>query len=114
MAVMQIAVTMIWINIPAICLSPGGERLFDECNNSFEVLFMPFRCHVRRKNSVAELVVGVPRLTPPLAITSGGMMNWLCEIAGRSQLAIMWLATVAIGAVIYFFPIAQLLESLAE
>jgi hypothetical protein len=42
------------------------------------------------------------------------MMSWLNEIAGRSRLAIIWLAVVAIGAVIYFFPIARLLESLAE
>jgi hypothetical protein len=46
--------------------------------------------------------------------TLGGMMSWLYEIAGRSQLALMWLVAVAIGAVIYFFPIARLLESLAE
>ena len=39
-------------------------------------------------------------------------MSWLYEIAGRSQLALMWLVAVAIGAVIYFFPIARLLESL--
>jgi hypothetical protein len=42
------------------------------------------------------------------------MMSWLYEIAGRSQSAFMWLAAVAIGAVIYFFPIARLFESLAE
>ena len=39
-------------------------------------------------------------------------MRWPIEIAGRSQLALVWLAAVAIGVVIYFFPIARLLESL--
>jgi hypothetical protein len=42
------------------------------------------------------------------------MMSWQQELAGRSPLAIMWLAAVAIGAVIYFFPMAHLLETLAE
>ena len=41
-------------------------------------------------------------------------MNWLQQIAGRSQLAVMWLAGVAIGAVIYFLPLARVLQSLAE
>jgi len=41
-------------------------------------------------------------------------MNWLHEIAGRSRLALIWLAAAAIGAVIHFVPIARLLDSLAE
>jgi len=40
------------------------------------------------------------------------MMSWLQQIAGRSQLAVMWLAAVAIGAVIYFLPIARVLQVL--
>jgi hypothetical protein len=41
-------------------------------------------------------------------------MNWLHDIASRSQLVLVWLAAAAIGAMIYFMPIARLLESLAE
>jgi hypothetical protein len=41
-------------------------------------------------------------------------MNWLQDIAGRSQVALIWLAAVAIGAVIYFVPIGRLFQGLAE
>ncbi len=44
----------------------------------------------------------------------GEMMRWLQNIADRAQLALVWLVAVAIGSVIYFFPIARLLDSLAE
>ena len=44
----------------------------------------------------------------------GGMMSWLQEIAGRSQLAAVWLVAVVIGFAIYFLPAARLLENLAE
>jgi len=44
----------------------------------------------------------------------GEMMSWLQNIADRAQLALVWLVAVAIGSVIYFFPIARLLDSLAE
>jgi hypothetical protein len=42
------------------------------------------------------------------------MLNRLREIANRAQIAFVWLVAVAIGAMVYFFPIARLLDSLAE
>ena len=79
-----------------------------------EAVFMPSGCHLERKSLVTERHKRRAGVTPLLAKRLGGMMIWLYEIAGRSQLALVWLAAVAIGAVIYFFPIARLLESLAE
>jgi hypothetical protein len=35
------------------------------------------------------------------------------DIAGRAQIAFVWLQAVAIGTVVYFFPLARLLDSLA-
>ena len=42
------------------------------------------------------------------------MTSLVQEITGRAQIAFAWLVTVAIGTAIYFFPIARLLDSLAE
>jgi len=41
------------------------------------------------------------------------MINRLRDIAGRAQIAFVWLAAVAIGTLVYFFPIARLLDDLA-
>lgn len=48
------------------------------------------------------------------APSSGELMNWLEEVAGRVPLALVWLAAVAIGLLIYAFPIARILDSLLE
>jgi hypothetical protein len=45
---------------------------------------------------------------------SGDKMNWLEEAADRAPLALVWLAAVAVGFLIYFVPIVGLLDSLAE
>jgi hypothetical protein len=73
---------------------------------------MPFGCHFKRRNLVTERLIAYRGSAA--AHEYGGMMSWQQELAGRSPLAIMWLAAVAIGAVIYFFPMAHLLETLAE
>jgi hypothetical protein len=41
-------------------------------------------------------------------------MNWLEEVADRAPLALVWLAAAAVGFLIYFVPMAGLLDSLAE
>jgi hypothetical protein len=41
-------------------------------------------------------------------------MNWLEEFAGQAPLALVWLAAVAIGLLVYVFPLARLLDSLTE
>lgn len=48
------------------------------------------------------------------APSSGDLMNWLDEVAGRAPLALVWLAAVAIGLLIYAFPTARILDSLLE
>jgi hypothetical protein len=42
------------------------------------------------------------------------MIDWLRDIAGRAQIAFVRPAAVAIGTAVYFFPLARLLDSLAE
>jgi hypothetical protein len=42
------------------------------------------------------------------------MISWVQEIAGWAPIAYAGLVTTAVGTTIYFFPIARLLDSLAE
>jgi len=42
------------------------------------------------------------------------MISWVQEIAGWAPIANAWLVTAAVGTAIYFFPIARLLDSLAD
>jgi hypothetical protein len=42
------------------------------------------------------------------------MISLVQEIAGWAPIAYAWLVTTAVGTTIYFFPIARLLDSLAE
>jgi hypothetical protein len=42
------------------------------------------------------------------------LLKWSRKNAGWAQIAVAWLAAVAIGIVIYFFPIARLLDSLGQ
>ena len=42
------------------------------------------------------------------------MISWVQEITGWTPIAYAWLLTTAVGTTIYFFPIARLLDSLAE
>jgi hypothetical protein len=41
-------------------------------------------------------------------------MDWLGGFAGRTPLALVWLAAVAVGFLVYVFPLARLLDSLTE
>jgi hypothetical protein len=54
--------------------------------------------------------------TPVLSACVQGskMISWVQEIAGWAPIANAWLVTAAVGTAIYFFPIARLLDSLAE
>ena len=45
---------------------------------------------------------------------SGELMNWLEDCAGRAPLALVWLAAVAVGLLIYVVPLARILDSLME
>ncbi len=40
-------------------------------------------------------------------------MDRLREFTGHAQIAFVWLAAVAVATVIYFLPVARLLDSLA-
>jgi hypothetical protein len=42
------------------------------------------------------------------------LLKWVQENAGWARIAAAWLAAVIIGIVIYFFPIARLLNSLGQ
>jgi hypothetical protein len=42
------------------------------------------------------------------------MINWVQEIAAWAPITFAWLVTAAVGTTIYFFPIARMLDSLAE
>jgi hypothetical protein len=42
------------------------------------------------------------------------LLKWVRENAGWAQIAVAWLVAVTIGIVIYFFPIARLLDSLGQ
>ncbi len=41
-------------------------------------------------------------------------MNRLREFTSEAQIAFVWLATVGVATVIYFFPVGRLLASLPE
>jgi hypothetical protein len=42
------------------------------------------------------------------------MINCVQEIDGWAPIAFAWLVMAAVGTTIYFFPIARMLDSLAE
>ena len=51
---------------------------------------------------------------PKCMRTGSKMISWVQEIAGWAPIAYAWLVTAAVGTTIYFFPIARLLDSLAD
>jgi hypothetical protein len=58
---------------------------------------------------------GMPARDRHAAVREGDeMLKRVRENAGWAQIVVAWLAAVAIGIVIYFFPIARLLASLGQ
>jgi hypothetical protein len=49
-----------------------------------------------------------------VAYRQSKMINWLQEMAGWAPITFAWLVTASVGTTIYFFPIARMLDSLAE
>jgi hypothetical protein len=62
----------------------------------------------------ALVTIGVSGITPPFHGALGQMMRWLEEVADQAPLALIWLAAAAIGFLVYFVPVARLLDSLAD